>query len=209
MTRQIPGLRVFVEGVVIVVSILLAFGIDANVAEAQARSDSLAVIAASLERFGGGFLANDAPELVLAAARLLPPGMVGRAGSAETFCDGETALAGDNVGSIVSVSLTPGDGPRADPRQPLDSVVRVPTEPIDHTGEEGDLWLPAFYVDDEIAYVSLSSSCWMSGVDGGGGMARRLDDGRPVRSFFLGVTYELQRDVAGWIVTSGLNLLIS
>ena len=29
MTRQIPWLRVFVEGVVIVLSILLAFGIDA------------------------------------------------------------------------------------------------------------------------------------------------------------------------------------
>ncbi len=29
MTRQIPWLRVFAEGVVIVVSVLLAFGIDA------------------------------------------------------------------------------------------------------------------------------------------------------------------------------------
>ena len=123
MKTQIPWLRVFVEGVVIVGSILLAFGIDAAVAEAQTRSDSLGVIAASLEKFGGGFMGDESPELVWSAARLLPPGLVRPAGDRLTFCssNAEIALDGDNVGGRVSVSLAPGQGPRPELPQPADS----------------------------------------------------------------------------------------
>ncbi len=44
MTRQVPWLRVFVEGVVIVGSILLAFGIDAAWEERQEREEERALI---------------------------------------------------------------------------------------------------------------------------------------------------------------------
>jgi hypothetical protein len=201
--RHIPWLRVFVEGVVIVVSILLAFGIQATIAEAQARSDSLAVIAASLEGFGGGFWANDSPEIVLAATRLLPPGIVRPAGERFTFCDAEIALDGHNVGGRVAVSLTPGQGPPPESPPPSDSVAPraprpVPTPPRDFTRVFTDRWHPAFYIDEEIAYVSVSGGCW-----------RGEDGGRRVSSFSYGVTCELRRDGTRWVVTDTVGSWIT
>jgi len=45
LNRQVPWLRVFVEGVVIVLSILLAFGIEAGWSERQERADEADAIA--------------------------------------------------------------------------------------------------------------------------------------------------------------------
>ena len=112
LTPQIPWLRVFVEGVVIVGSILLAFGIDASEAVAQTRSDTVAVIRAALEHFavreGPLFLAENAPGVVLEAADLVTPqGRVRRRIGDITVCEASLARGDDNVGMSVSVSFAP------------------------------------------------------------------------------------------------------
>ena len=62
------------------------------------------------------------------------------------------------------------------------------------------IWSPAFYIDEEIAYVSISGGCW-TGESGGGGVQTTLGDGRRVSAFSYGITFELRRDGTGWVVT--------
>ncbi len=58
MTRQIPWLRVFVEGVVIVASILLAFGIQAWWEETQERVEEQEILGGDLKALASEFHAN-------------------------------------------------------------------------------------------------------------------------------------------------------
>ena len=89
MSKQIPWLRVFVEGVVIVGSILLALALDAwrdGVQDRAAERTMLAALSVELEASRRGFEAqrNLLREDILRAAATLKPLSEGRVGSIST-----------------------------------------------------------------------------------------------------------------------------
>ena len=129
-------------------------------AEGVSRADSVAVLGASLEQFLGAedvtYFSSDTEPLVLSAGRAVASGEV-QTTSARVFCSDDVAHEGEPVGLQLSVSLEPGDGP-----------VQPPVDSADGEGRRGDyltepdIWYPAFYVDQEVGYVMISSGCWGS-----------------------------------------------
>ena len=183
-------------------------GADCLGLTAQTRSDTLAVIAAVLERPSaeeGLFLNSDAPELVKDAGQTLPDGTVQQAGDALTFCSDEVAENGDNIGEVISVSLEPGDGPRPPP-QPRDPVP-ADAPPADLRQVQMEFWLPAFYMDANLAYVSVSRTCYLRPM--GGLINIELADGRRVSASSSGATYELRREGSAWVIIRAFNLWIT
>ena len=183
--------------------------IGSTTIEAQIRRDTLAVIAASLQMFKGAeeglFFGQDAPELVVAAAGLLPETVVTSAGGAPTFCSAQMAGDGENVGLRVSVSLAPGEGPLEAPVVQPDSVLVAPGSPRDflRTVPSVSVRNAAFYIDRDVAFVSLSGSCYLRPMRGL--MQTVLEDGRRVSISSSGVTFELRHESTGWMVTNTLG----
>jgi len=182
------------------------------------------VIAATLETYasyGNGrqrlFLAAESPDLVVAAARLLP-NLVEDSRGARTFCDSEGARDGENVGTVVEVSLTPGTGSAPPPRPPARPQGDLPPSPSPEellgplvaSPEERERTQvnvttlgpgPAFFIGEDVAYVSVSSGCYYVPAGGRGTIRIRFPDGRVVSAVSSGVTFELRRDGSGWTVS--------
>lgn len=150
---------------------------------------------------GTVLLAEDSPELVIAASELMADGRAELLDGHPVFCGGELTRElvrpEDTVGRRISISLRPGVGP---PRARRDSLASQQTRPRDFTNAEPQIVFRAFYIDAEVAYVAVSSGCLMR--PGGVSVAQPLDDGRVVGAFGSGATYELRRDNSGWSVVA-------
>ena len=155
------------------------------------RADSLAalhaVLAPHFRDEGVLYFDTDADPLVLSAARSIDPDRVVVASSAAPFCSAEDAPPETEVGSAISVSLEPGEGP----------LGRAPAS-------RG--WQPAFYVDGRIAYVEVSSRCLSPSGRGG---AHEFPDGRVARWIRTGATLEVRRESSGWQIARSVRSWIT
>ena len=157
------------------------------------RADSVAVIAASLERSFSDdrmvYFSPDVHPLVLEAARSLDPDRV-RITEERVFCTDEEAMDGDLIGRTISVSLELGE------------------PPSEAGGDERRRRSSAFYVDQDVAYVDLTSSCSTVGLRGRA-MVGTLPDGRRVSGVRSGVAYELRKERGSWVISRTLGSFIT
>jgi hypothetical protein len=166
------------------------------------RADTLDALVAVLRHVSAGgdqvYLPGDSDERVFAAARLLYPGGIRVYDGSPVFCTARDTRPGELVGSVVSISLTPGSGPpRPDPPA-ADSAHPSPRSLREYLDLPIKSFGLGFYLDADVAYVEVSIWCGRLGQTPT--IPRRLPDGRLMYSLLGGETLELRRRDGAWIV---------